>query len=69
LILISELNIISILINFEHRQAIVFKDKTILFRVYIKSRLYEIDFITNKTLVISFLAIVSDSESYAQRTL
>jgi hypothetical protein len=47
---------------------VVFKDKIILLRAYVKSGLYEIDFATNKTLVISLLAIVSDLESYAQRT-
>jgi hypothetical protein len=56
-------------VNFEHGQAIVFKDKTILLRAYVKSRFYEMDFATNKTPAISLLAIVSDSESYAQRTL
>jgi hypothetical protein len=56
-------------VNFKHGQAIVFKDKTILLRVYVKSGFYEIDFATNKTLAILLLVIASDSESYAQRTL
>jgi hypothetical protein len=64
LILISELNIISILVNFEHGQVIIFKNKIILLKAYVKSGLYEIDFATNKTLVISFLVIVSDLELY-----
>jgi hypothetical protein len=55
-------------VNFEHGQVIVFKDKIILLRAYIKSGFYKIDFATNKTLVILFLAIVSNSESYTQRT-
>jgi hypothetical protein len=55
--------------NFEHGQIIVFKDKIILLRVYVKSRFYEIDFATNKTLIILLLIIISDSELYTQRTL
>jgi hypothetical protein len=51
-------------VNFKHGQAIIFKDKTILLRAYVKSRLYEIDFAINKTLAILFLAIISDSELY-----
>jgi hypothetical protein len=72
LILILELNIIGISVNFEHRQAVVFKDKTdktILVKAYVKSGFYEVDFATNKTLVILFPAIASDSELYTQRTL
>jgi hypothetical protein len=49
-------------------QAVVFKDKIILLRAYVKSRFYKIDFAINKTLVISLLVIVSNSELYAQRT-
>jgi hypothetical protein len=56
-------------VNFEYNQIIVFKNKIILLRAYIKSGLYEIDFVTNKTLVISFLVIASNFESYTQRTL
>jgi hypothetical protein len=69
LISILELNTIGISVNFKHGQAIVFKDKTILLRAYVKSRFYEMDFATNKTLVILLLVIASDSELYAQRTL
>jgi hypothetical protein len=54
-------------VNFKHRQAVVFKDKIILLRAYIKSRFYEIDFVTNKTPVIILLVIASDSELYTQK--
>jgi hypothetical protein len=56
-------------VNYKYRQAVVFKDKIVLLRAYIKSGFYKIDFATNKTLVISLLTIVSDSELYTQRTL
>jgi hypothetical protein len=48
--------------NFEQGQAVVFKNKTVLLRAHVKSRLYKVDYAVNK-------ALVSDSESYAQKTL
>jgi hypothetical protein len=50
--------------NFKYGQIIIFKDKTILLRAYVKSGLYEIDYVTNKTLVILLLVIISNSELY-----
>jgi hypothetical protein len=55
-------------VNFEHEQVVVFKNKIVLLRAYIKSSFYEMDFAINKTLVISLLAIISDLELYAQKT-
>jgi hypothetical protein len=51
-------------VNFKHRQVIIFKDKILLLKAYIKSRSYEVDFAINKASVISLLAIASDSELY-----